>query len=204
MKVPRDTGNDGQQAGLLRLLTVFLKIGAFTIGGGYAMVPLIEREVVTRRKWISRDEFVEMLALAQSAPGVLAMNVAVFVGYRTRGYKGVLCAAMGSVLPSFIIILAIASVFTQYRENEVIERVFKGMRPAVVALVAVPVIRLVKAVGLTWKTAFIPLVAVLLIVLAQVSPVWTVIGAGVGGVLWSMRKQTGDSNNKSQKTTSPS
>lgn len=168
------------------------------------MVPLIEREVVIRRKWISRDEFVEMLALAQSAPGVLAMNVAVFVGYRTRGYKGVLCAALGSVLPSFIIILAIASVFTQYRENEVIERVFKGMRPAVVALVAVPVIRLVKAVGLTWKTAFIPLVAVLLIVLAQVSPVWTVIGAGVGGVLWSMRKQTGDSNNKSQKTTSPS
>lgn len=196
MKRPRAIEYDEQRAGLWQLLFVFLKIGAFTIGGGYAMVPLIEREVVQRRKWITEDDFVELLALAQSAPGVLAMNVAVFVGYRTRGFKGVVTAALGSILPSFVIILSIATVFTRFRENEVVEQVFKGMRPAVVALIAVPIIRLVKSVKLTWKTAFIPITALFLIVLAQVSPVWTVIGAGVGGILWSMQKQTKTSKTK--------
>lgn len=159
------------------------------------MVPLIEREVVHRRKWLNEEDFVELLAIAQAAPGVLAMNVAVFVGYRTRGYKGVVSAALGSVLPSFVIILAIATVFTRFRENEVVEQVFKGMRPAVVALIAVPIIRLVKAVKLTWKTVIIPIAALVLIVVAQVSPVWTVIGAGVGGILWSTQKRISVSNN---------
>lgn len=191
MKQPGTIECDEPKASLWQLLFVFLKIGAFTIGGGYAMVPLIEREVVHRRKWLTEDDFVELLAIAQAAPGVLAMNVAVFVGYRARGYKGVMSAALGSILPSFVIILAIATVFTRFRENAVVEQVFKGMRPAVVALIAVPIIRLVKAVKLTWKTALIPVTALLLIVLAQVSPVWTVIGAGVGGILWSMKKPTG-------------
>lgn len=189
MKLPRTIESNEIEAGLWQLLFVFSKIGAFTIGGGYAMVPLIEREVVHRRKWITEDDFVELLALAQSAPGVLAMNVAVFVGYRTRGYKGVFSAALGAVLPSFIIILAIATVFTRFRENEVVEQVFKGMRPAVVALIAVPIIRLVRTVKLTWKTALIPISALLLIVLAQVNPAWTVIGAGLGGILWSAQKR---------------
>lgn len=194
MKLPGTIACDEPKASLWQLLVVFLKIGAFTIGGGYAMVPLIEREVVHRRNWLTEEDFVELLAIAQAAPGVLAMNVAVFVGYRTRGFKGVVGAAVGSILPSFIIILAIATVFTRFRENAVVEQVFKGMRPAVVALIAVPIIRLVKAVKLTWKTALIPILALLLIVLAQVSPVWTVIGAGVGGILWSTQKRTNVSN----------
>ena len=194
MKLPGTIECDESKASLWQLMFVFLKIGAFTIGGGYAMVPLIEREVVHRRKWLTEEDFVELLAIAQAAPGVLAMNVAVFVGYRTRGYKGVVSAALGSILPSFVIILAIATVFTRFRENEVVEQVFKGMRPAVVALIAVPIIRLVKTIKLTWKTAIIPITALLLIVLAQVSPVWTVIGAGVGGILWSTQKRTPVSN----------
>ena len=156
MKLPGTIECDESKASLWQLMFVFLKIGAFTIGGGYAMVPLIEREVVHRRKWLTEEDFVELLAIAQAAPGVLAMNVAVFVGYRTRGYKGVVSAALGSILPSFVIILAIATVFTRFRENEVVEQVFKGMRPAVVALIAVPIIRLVKTIKLTWKTAIIP------------------------------------------------
>ncbi len=196
MRLPGTIESDEPKASLWQLLFVFLKIGAFTIGGGYAMVPLIEREVVHRRKWITEDDFVELLAMAQAAPGVLAMNVAVFVGYRTRGYKGVVSAALGSILPSFVIILAIATVFTRFRENEVVEQVFKGMRPAVVALIAVPIIRLVRTVKLTWKTAIIPITALLLIVVVQVSPVWTVIGAGVGGILWSAQKRMKPSNNK--------
>lgn len=176
-----------RQATLWQLLWVFAKIGTFTIGGGYAMIPLIQREVVDRRRWMSDGDFVELLALAQASPGVLAMNIAVFVGYRTRRLSGALAAALGAVLPSFVIILSIALFFTQFRENVTVEKAFKGMRPAVVALIAVPIIRLVRAVGLTWKTALIPLTALLLIVLAQVSPVWTVLGAGLGGILWSLR-----------------
>lgn len=191
MKRAAPTGQVHPQAGLWQLLYVFTKIGAFTIGGGYAMIPLIEREVVHRRRWLSDDDFVELLALAQAAPGVLAMNIAVFVGYRTRGYAGVFAAALGAILPSFVIILAIALFFAQFRENATVEKVFKGMRPAVVALIAVPIIRLVRTVGLTWKTAFIPLTALLLIALAQVNPVWTVLGAGVGGILWSFVRPGG-------------
>lgn len=191
MKQAASTGQEHPQAGLWQLLYVFSKIGTFTIGGGYAMIPLIEREVVNRRRWLSDDDFVELLALAQASPGVLAMNIAVFVGYRTRGFAGVFAAALGSILPSFVIILSIALFFAQFRENATVEKVFKGMRPAVVALIAVPIIRLVRTVGLTWKTAFIPVVALLLIALAHVSPVWTVLGAGVGGILWSMVRPGG-------------
>jgi len=179
-----------QPASLWQLFSVFFKIGTFTIGGGYAMIPLIDREVTERRNWISDDDFVELLALAQAAPGILAMNIAVFVGYRTRGIKGVFSAALGSVLPSFLIILSIATVFTNYKDNEVVERIFKGMRPAVIALVAVPIIRLMQTVRLTWKTAIIPIAAVLLIALVHVSPVWTVLGAGIGGILWSTIRKT--------------
>jgi chromate transporter len=182
------TGRDERVATLWQLLVVFVKIGTFTIGGGYAMVPLIQREVVNRRKWITENEFVDLLALAQAAPGVLAMNVAVFVGYRTRGLKGVVSASLGSIVPSFVIILAIAMAFTKFQDNPVVESVFKGMRPAVVALVAVPIIQLMRTIKLTWKTAFIPVAALLLIVLAQVSPVWTVVGAATGGILWSALK----------------
>jgi chromate transporter len=196
MKKAASTGLDHPQAGLWRLLYVFAKIGTFTIGGGYAMIPLIEREVVSRRRWLSDDDFVELLALAQASPGVLAMNIAVFVGYRTRGLVGVFAAALGSILPSFVIILSIALFFAQFRENATVEKVFKGMRPAVVALIAVPIIRLVRTVGLTWKTAIIPLVALLLIVLAHVNPVWTVLGAGVGGILWSLMRTPGGRSDK--------
>lgn len=174
---------------LWQIFTTFFKMGAFTIGGGYAMIPLIEREVVDRRKWIDIDDFVELLALAQAAPGILAMNIAVFVGYKTRGMKGVISATVGSILPSFIVILSIAMVFTNFKENEVVERIFKGIRPAVVALIAVPVIRLMRIVKLTWKTAFIPIGAVLLISLAHVSPAWTVLMAALGGILWSYIKK---------------
>lgn len=90
---------------------IFFKIGAFTIGGGYAMVPLIENEIVTKRNWISKDDFIDLLAIAQSAPGILAVNISIFIGYKLRGIWGSLVTALGTVLPSFVIILAIAMFF---------------------------------------------------------------------------------------------
>jgi chromate transporter len=174
---------------LWKIFTTFFKIGAFTIGGGLAMIPLIERDVVYRNKWLDTDDFVELLALSQATPGIMAMNIAVFVGYKTRGVKGSIVASLGSILPSFIIILLIAMVFTNFKDNEVVERIFKGIRPAVVALIAVPVIHLARTMKLTWITAMIPVAAVLLISVAHVSPVWTIVLAAFGGILWSYIKQ---------------
>ena len=135
----------------LQLFWTFLKIGTFTLGGGYAMIPLVEREVVDNRKWISRDEFLSMLALAQSAPGIIAVNTAIFVGYAIRGWRGVLFTVLGAVLPSFVIILLIAAVFTRYKNMPEVEAVMKGIRPAVVALIVSPLYRMAKTAGMIPK-----------------------------------------------------
>lgn len=166
------------------MFITFVRIGTFTFGGGYAMIPLIQEEVVKKRKWIEEREFIDMLAMAQSAPGVMAINTAIFIGYKMRGFKGSLITAIGTALPSFIIILLIAIVFTSFRENPVIERIFKGIRPAVVALIAAPLYKMGKSAGITWKTIIIPIAAVLLIWLGGISPVWIVIAAILGGILY--------------------
>ena len=127
-------------------------------------------------------------AMAQSAPGVIAINTAIFIGYKMKGIKGSLVTTLGSALPSFLIILAVAMVFTNFRDNLVVERIFKGIRPAVVALIAAPLYKMAKSAGVTWKTIFIPIVAVLLIWLAGISPIWVVISAIAGGVLYGMLK----------------
>jgi len=129
---------------LSALFRSFFKIGLFTFGGGYAMIPLIEREVIDRRGWVERREFLDLLTLAQSVPGPIAVNTAVFVGYRIRGLRGALAALTGTILPSFTIILLIALFFADIRQNPVVDAAFKGMRPAVVALIVVPVIALAK------------------------------------------------------------
>ncbi|MBO4518535.1 MAG: chromate transporter, partial [Paludibacteraceae bacterium] len=115
----------------LQLFWTYLKIGTFTLGGGYAMLPLIQREVVDRKGWIDEEEFLNMIALAQAAPGLIAVNSAIFIGWRVGGWKGVAGAVLGAVLPSFLIILAIAMVFSEWKELPAVEAVFKGVRPAV-------------------------------------------------------------------------
>ncbi len=168
----------------LEAFKIFFKIGAFTIGGGYAMFPLIEDEIVTKRKWIEQDDFLDLLAIAQSAPGILAVNIAIFVGYRLRGVKGSLVTSLGSILPSFLMILIIAMFFATYKDNPYVEKVFKGIRPAVVALIAAPVFRMGKKAKLTRKTIWIPVVSALLIWLLGFSPIWIIIAAGVGGFVY--------------------
>lgn len=166
------------------MFITFVRIGTFTFGGGYAMIPLIQEEVVKKKKWIEEREFIDMLAMAQSAPGVMAINTAIFIGYKMRGFKGSLITAIGTALPSFIIILLIAIIFTSFRENPVVERIFKGIRPAVVALIAAPLYKMGKSAGITWKTIIIPIAAVLLIWLGGISPVWIVVAAILGGILY--------------------
>ena len=171
-------------ASLFKLFTTFFRIGLFTFGGGYAMIPLIQRDVVERNGWVGKEEFIDLLAVAQSAPGVFAVNMAVFIGNKMRGRSGALAAAFGCVLPSVVIILLIALFFRQFRHIEAVNNAFMGIRPVVVALIAVPVFNLARSAELGWGTAWIPVLSALLIVAFGVSPVYVIIVAGLAGFLW--------------------
>lgn len=171
----------------LSLFLTFFRIGAFTIGGGYAMWPLIEREVV-KRKWMSRDDFLDILAVSQAMPGIFAVNISIFLGYRLKRTTGSIVCCLGSILPSFVMILLIALFFTQAKENVWIEKMFKSLRPVVVALIAAPCISAAQAVGITWKTAIIPVAVALLIWQAGISPVYIVIFAALAGWIYCIVK----------------
>ena len=168
----------------LKLFISFFKIGAFTFGGGWAMIPLIEREVVDKQNWIKREDFVDALAIAQSLPGVLAVNISILIGNKLRGLKGCLMATLGTILPSFLIILAIAIWFVQTYDNPVVERIFKGIRPEVVALIVSPVFSTAKTARINIKTVIIPIIVALSIWLGGVSPIWFVLLGAIGGILY--------------------
>ena len=165
--------------GLLDIFWSFLKIGAFTFGGGYAMIPLIQHEVIHRRRWIEERDFLDLLILAQTAPGPIALNTAVFVGYKRRGYLGALSAIMGVIVPSFLVILVVAIFFASIRDNAYVDAAFKGMRPAVVALIVAPIIGLTK--GMRWWLVAVALVVALVVWYFGISPVWFLIAGAVMG-----------------------
>ncbi|MGL4518135.1 MAG: chromate transporter [Phocaeicola sp.] len=164
--------------------TTFFRIGLFTIGGGYAMIPLIEEEIVTKKGWIQQEEFVDLLAVSQSAPGIFAVNMAIFIGYKMRKLPGALTTTLGGILPSFLIILAIALFFEQFKEYEAVERIFKGIRPAVVALIAAPTFTLAKSAKIDHRNIWIPILSALLIWGLGVSPIYIIAAAATGGFLW--------------------
>ena len=151
------------------------------------MLPLIQREVVDRQGWIDEEEFLNMIALAQAAPGLIAVNSAIFIGWRVGGWKGVCGAVLGAVLPSFLIILAIAMVFQDWKEVPAVEAAFKGIRPAVVALIAAPLFKMAKSAmksreskveSRKWEAALpllVSIAAALLIWLGHVNPVWVIL-----------------------------
>ena len=170
-----------------RLRTIFasfFKIGLFTFGGGYAMLPLIEQELIAKRGWIEHKEFLDLLTLAQSVPGPIAINTSVFVGYKMRGLKGAVAALLGSVLPSFVIILAIALMFADIRHNPVVDAAFKGMRPAVVALIVVPVFSLAR--GMHWSMFFVIAAAAFAVWYLGWSPIYILIAAAAIGISWTL------------------
>lgn len=161
----------------------FFKIGLFTIGGGYAMIPLIEAEIIEKKKWVGKEEFLDLMAIAQSCPGVFAINIAIFIGFRLRRVKGAIVSCIGTALPSFIIILLIALFFHQFKDNEIIAAAFRGIRPAVVALIAVPTYNLAKKAKLNRYTFWVPIVSALLIWQLGVSPILIIIAAGIAGYI---------------------
>ncbi|MDR2010514.1 MAG: chromate transporter [Bacteroidales bacterium] len=169
-----------------QMFSVFFRIGAFTLGGGYSMIPLIQKEVVEKKRWLSEKDFIDTLAVAQSAPGVMAVNTAIFVGYKLKGLKGSIVTTLGCALPSFIIILLVAMVFTDIKDNEIVNRVFKGIRPVVVALIVTPLWNMSKAAGINWKTVIIPVGVALIIWLTGASPVIFIVLAITGGILFGL------------------
>lgn len=138
------------------------------------MIPLIRNELV-KRDWISEDELPDIIALAQSAPGVLAVNMSIFSGYRMRGVKGSIVATLGSVLPSFITILLIAMIFTNYKDNPVVIRIFKGIRPVVVSLILVPMINMARKNNKTWWTWLISAATLFMVAFLGYSPIYILL-----------------------------
>ena len=159
----------------------FFKIGMFTLGGGYAMIPIIEAEVVDKHKWVTKEVFLDLIAIAQSCPGVFAINISTFIGYKLRKTPGAIACALGTALPSFIIILLIAMFFHRFQDNPVVASIFRGIRPAVVALIAVPTFRLAQSAKITWSNCWIPIACALAIWMFGVSPILIILIAGLCG-----------------------
>ncbi len=176
----------------LQLFTTFFKIGAFTFGGGWAMISIIEREIVDKHKWLDRASFLDLLAVAQALPGILAVNISVSIGDRLRGRAGSLAAAAGTILPSFLLILLIAIFLTPQAitQNPTLSAIFKGIRPCVVALIIAPVVTSAKAAKLNRLTVWIP-VGVALLIWSGIpyisNPILYIIAGGVGGYYFYKR-----------------
>lgn len=174
---------------LLNLFISFAKIGLFTLGGGYAMLPLMERELVDKQHLFERKDFLDMVAVAQAAPGVMAINLSILAGHKIKGFWGAFFAALGAAFPSFVIILLIAVFFRKFAENTYVQRVFMGLRPAVVALIAVPVFNLAKTAGVNGKTVWACVACALAVWLMKISPVYIVLVMGLGGYLFTRKQE---------------
>ena len=168
----------------LELFWIFFKIGTFTLGGGYAMVPLIQDEIVNKKKWIEEEEFIKLLALAQSSPGALAVNVSVFVGYKMKRGLGLITTVLGATLPSFIIILVIAALFSNIQNNVYVIKAFKAIRPMVVALIAASVYTIGKSAKINRKTLWLVILVAVLVSFVKFPPVLMIILGAVLGNVW--------------------
>lgn len=178
---------------LLKFFLTCNKIGAFTLGGGYAMIPIMEREFVDKNHWMEREEFVDIMVVAQTTPGIFSVDMASHIGYKLKGVWGGIVGALGIVLPSIIVITLIAMFFHNFKDNVYVNRFFSGVRPAVVALVAAPCFKMAKTAEIGWTNGWIPVASCLLIWLMGISPIWIILAAGTGGYLWGQyqrRKET--------------
>ncbi len=172
---------------LLKIFLSFLKIGAFTIGGGYAMIPLIKNEVCNKHSWISEEDFLDGLAAAQSAPGPIAVNISIYTGFHVYGYRGMIVSVLGSIMPSTISIMLIAMLFTHYADQTVVKKAFSALRPAVVALIAVPLIQMSQKSGLNSRNAWFPFSVALLVGALTVSPIYVILGTIAFAIWEAMR-----------------
>lgn len=170
------------------LFWTFFKIGSFTFGGGFAMIPLIEREIVDKKKWISQGDMIDILTISQSFPGAVAVNSAIFIGRRIGGYTGALSALLGVTLPSFLIIIVVARIFTYVSNIDVVKAALKGISSAVIALLIVAALRVGKA-GIKDKISpLITIIALLLLLVIGIHPIYVIIlGILLGLIIYGFK-----------------
>jgi chromate transporter len=174
---------------LIDLFITFLKIGAFTFGGGYAMIPLVEKEVVSSHQWISQTEFTDLVAIAEMTPGPIAVNSATFVGYKIAGLPGAIAATAGVVLPSFLIIITIASFFIAFEKNTYVRGFMDGIKPAILALIVLAALTFARAVPIGTNSAIIKSVIIFAFVIISVlafrlHPIIALAISGTIGLFW--------------------
>lgn len=173
---------------IIEMFIAFFKIGAFAFGGGYAMIPLIEEEVVNNKKWLEKEEFMDVLVVSQSLPGALAVNCSIFLGYKIGGLIGAIMALLAVILPSFIIIIIIAAFFMQFRDNYYINAAFKGITAAVPMLVLVGAISLSKGLEKSTRTIVTIIVALIALTLFDIHPIIVIIVSAIYGVIFLRKK----------------
>jgi len=165
------------------LFFTFFKLGLFTFGGGYAMLPLLKAELIERKHWLSEHEVMDYYSISQCTPGIVAVNMAIFIGYKMKGFIGSLFAVVGVVTPSLIIIIAIANALTEYRDNLYISHAFAGIRIVVIALIFDVIISMWRASISSFITGLVFVLAVGLCLWGNVYPAYIVVGAAVLGLL---------------------
>jgi chromate transporter len=173
---------------LWELFSVFFRIGAFTFGGGYAMLPLIQKEVVEKKKWATDEEVIDYYAIGQSTPGIIAVNTATFIGYKRKGIVGAIAATLGITVPSLIVIITIASSFMHFQDNKIVQHAFAGIRVGVSVLVLNAVIRMWKTTVKDFAGVIIFGLSFLLISLTNISPIIIIIASATTGIILTYRK----------------
>lgn len=163
------------------------KIGAFTFGGGYAMIPIMQEEFVARKGWVKDEDILDIFAIAQSMPGVIALNTSTFVGYRLAGVRGGLIAAIGIILPSFIIISVLSSIYLLFNTNPYVAAAFQGVRACVATLIIRAAYNMAKAGIKNWFGIVVAAIGFVLVALLQVNTIFVIIGAGIVGYLYGGR-----------------
>jgi len=168
---------------ILKLFLEFFKVGLFTFGGGYAMIPLIEKEIVSKYHWLTIEQFTDLIAIAEMTPGPIAVNSATFVGYKVAKFWGAVASTIGVVLPSFLIIWAIASVFFSFQDNQIVQAAFKGLRPAVLGLIIVAVLSIGKIAITDYRAILILIFVVAGVWILKLHPILALIISAVIGIM---------------------
>ena len=181
---------------IFEIFILFFKIGAFTIGGGYAMLSLIEDEIVNKKKWLGKEEFVDGMAIAQSTPGVLAVNISLITGYKIAGFAGMIVGMLGAVLPSFFIVLFLSQILLTYGNHPLVVAVFNGVKPAITALILVSVYRIGKAADINRYNFIVPIIVALLIRFFGVSPIFIIVTTMIVGNIFYMLKEKREDDKK--------
>ena len=181
---------------IIEIFILFFKIGAFTIGGGYAMLSLIEDEIVNKKKWLGHEEYLDGMAIAQSTPGVLAVNISLITGYKIAGFSGMIVGMLGAVLPSFFIVLFLSQILLTYGNHPLVVAIFNGVKPAITALILISVYRIGKSANINRYNFVIPLIVAVLIKYFRVSPIIIIIATMILGNIFYILKEKKEDDKK--------